>query len=476
MTTVIPSISPTDAELVAASRGGNREAFGQIVRKYQSMISGLIYAACGDLHRSEDVAQETFISAWKSLSGLSDPAKLPAWLCQIARHRIADQFRESVSQKVKLQRELGEGDIAAGEAPDRAMIAEENEILWRTLQRVPQPYRETLVLYYRQGRSTAEVAAAMETTDAGVRQRLARGRQMLREELAVRLERNLAASAPGEAFSLSVIAALPLAGAAGTTVGAAAQGSAAAKSGGVLLFLSTWLAPLMAFASLGLITVQSIRYSDAGRQKRFLIGYWIAFWLVIVAWVIACNQLIAFGHRRHWDYATFLPALSAAGCAYGMAMFGLMAWANLRAPAIQHHDQAYRAFKSFGLRFLFLAPLIYCGVGWLISLSIRAGDTLSAQFIVAAAVSGSALCAWRSTGEKLAANPIKMAFESWILMVATILLALDFRLRPWIAATSHLNLADLQQRMPLWSINLFGAILVFWMCLVALRPRVSKRR
>ena len=470
--TAIPSISRTDAELVAASRGGNREAFGQIVRKYQSMISGLIYAACGDLHRSEDVAQETFISAWKSLSGLSDPAKLPAWLCQIARHRIADQFRESVSQKVKLQREIGDSDIAADDPPDRAMIDEENEILWRTLLRIPQPYRETLVLYYRQGRSTAEVAAAMETTDAGVRQRLARGRQMLREELALRLERNLAASAPGEEFSLSVIAALPVAAAASTTA-VAAQGSAAAKSGGVLLFLSIWLAPLMALASLGLITVQSIRHSDAGRQKRFMIGYWIAFWLVIVAWVIACNELVAFGHRRHWDYATFLPALSAAGCIYGMVLFGLMSCTKLQ-PDVEHHHKTYRILKSFGLRFLFLAPLIYSGVGWLINYSIRAGDTVSAEFIGAAAVLGSAVCAWRGSGEKLARNPIKMAFESWMLMVAIILLALDFRLRPWIAATAHLILADLQQRMPLWSINLFGAILVLWMWLLARGPRMPK--
>ena len=60
----------TDADLVTASRSGDRRAFGQIIRKYQAMVSGLIYATCGDLHRSEDVAQETFISAWKSLSGL----------------------------------------------------------------------------------------------------------------------------------------------------------------------------------------------------------------------------------------------------------------------------------------------------------------------------------------------------------------------------------------------------------------------
>ncbi len=59
-----------DADLVAQSRRGNREAFGRIVRRYQGMVAGMIYSVCGDLHRSEDFAQETFRSAWKSLSGI----------------------------------------------------------------------------------------------------------------------------------------------------------------------------------------------------------------------------------------------------------------------------------------------------------------------------------------------------------------------------------------------------------------------
>src|SRR5690349_24804095 len=84
-----------DAELVSASRQGDREAFGRIVRRYQGMVTGLIYAACGDLHRSEDMAQDTFVSAWKSLSGLRDATKLPAWLCQVARHRLIDDARST---------------------------------------------------------------------------------------------------------------------------------------------------------------------------------------------------------------------------------------------------------------------------------------------------------------------------------------------------------------------------------------------
>src|SRR5256885_16276718 len=98
MTAIVTHEALTDSDLVAASRQGDREAFGGIVRKYQGLIAGLIYSACGDLNASEDIAQETFLAAWKSLSGLREPEKLPAWLCQIARHRLLDQHRENSRQ------------------------------------------------------------------------------------------------------------------------------------------------------------------------------------------------------------------------------------------------------------------------------------------------------------------------------------------------------------------------------------------
>src|SRR5690349_18218535 len=102
----------SDCELVVASRQGDRNAFGQIVRRYQGLISGLIYSACGNLAASEDIAQETFLAAWKSLSGLREPQKLRAWLCQIARHRMLDQHREAVRDNARLARAVTQYDPA----------------------------------------------------------------------------------------------------------------------------------------------------------------------------------------------------------------------------------------------------------------------------------------------------------------------------------------------------------------------------
>lgn len=54
-----------DAELVAESRDGNQNAYRQIVERYQTLISSLVYCATGNISQSEDLAQETFVSAWQ---------------------------------------------------------------------------------------------------------------------------------------------------------------------------------------------------------------------------------------------------------------------------------------------------------------------------------------------------------------------------------------------------------------------------
>src|ERR1700678_4062001 len=75
-----------DADLVAASLGGNRDAFRRIVERYQTLICSLAYCATGSVSQSQDMAQETFLAAWKDLARLREPDKLRAWLCRIARN------------------------------------------------------------------------------------------------------------------------------------------------------------------------------------------------------------------------------------------------------------------------------------------------------------------------------------------------------------------------------------------------------
>jgi RNA polymerase sigma factor (sigma-70 family) len=88
-----PPTKTNDAALVAESLDGNRDAFRQIVERYQTLICSVAYSATGNVSLSEDVAQETFMAAWKDLRLLREPKKRRAWLCGIVRGRIQKSFR-----------------------------------------------------------------------------------------------------------------------------------------------------------------------------------------------------------------------------------------------------------------------------------------------------------------------------------------------------------------------------------------------
>jgi len=202
----------SDSELVRESLAGNRDAFGWIVVRYQSLLCSIAYSATGNLNQSEDLAQETFVTAWKQLADLREPAKLRSWLCRISRNLTYDALRKRGREPVH-NAELLEDfqELPATELPpyDYSMQKEEEAILWRSIERIPETYRETLVLFYRQHRSIENVAAVLELSEDTVKQRLSRGRKLLHEQVLAFVEGSLERTSPGKAFTVGVVAALP---------------------------------------------------------------------------------------------------------------------------------------------------------------------------------------------------------------------------------------------------------------------------
>src|SRR6185503_4535032 len=92
---------------------------------------------------------------------------------------------------------------------EQTVSREEEAILWRAMEKIPETYREPLVLYYREHRSVANVAKALELSEDAVKQRLSRGRALLHEHVLALVEGTLERSNPGQAFTLGVMTALP---------------------------------------------------------------------------------------------------------------------------------------------------------------------------------------------------------------------------------------------------------------------------
>ena len=251
-TNIMPVAANNDAELVSGTLAGDRDAFGHIVSRYQSLICSLAYSATGSLGQSEDLAQETFITAWKHLGHLRERDKLRAWLCGIARNRINNflrrEGREPVREAEPLE-SITESQSAELLPAEQTISNEEQAILWRSLERIPQIYREPLILFYREHHSIEAVALSLNLTGDTVKQRLSRGRKLLQEQVLAFVEGALERSNPGKAFTIGVLAALP--GVLTTSAKAALIGAAAAKGGmtaktaGAFGLLGIFASPLM---------------------------------------------------------------------------------------------------------------------------------------------------------------------------------------------------------------------------------------
>lgn len=224
----------SDAELIHDAANGDVEAFGTIVKRYQTLVCSVAYAVLGDVATSEDIGQETFLSAWKQLSSLKDPTKLKSWLATTARNHARMHARKPSHQALdQTTSEPTSADKGIEEMVDR----DEQQIVWATLQRLPESYREPLILYYRQEQSVAEVAEALELSTDAVKQRLARGREMLRSQVMSTIERSLIRTVPTTTFTVAVMAAVgsakPVAAATAGTAALAGAKITATKSAGI---------------------------------------------------------------------------------------------------------------------------------------------------------------------------------------------------------------------------------------------------
>ncbi len=254
-----------DAALVARCRAGETAAFAHIVARYQSLICALTYSATGNVHQSEDLAQETFVAAWKSLPDLREPAKLRAWLCGIARNRALNRHRDNRREPSHAGEPLENLANQKTDEPNPATLAmaqDEHALVWRALEEMPETYREPLVLYYRQNQSVENVAGALDLTEDAVKQRLARGRNMLQERVLALVEGTLGRTNPGPVFTANVMAAIPIASTSLSKTAALATATTAkgvlvaTKATGFLGVLNILLGPLIGLLA-GLLGVES---------------------------------------------------------------------------------------------------------------------------------------------------------------------------------------------------------------------------
>jgi RNA polymerase sigma factor (sigma-70 family) len=337
MKAIVEPKSMSDSQLVEQTRCGDRDAFARIVERYQSLICALTLGACGDLQASQDLAQVTFITAWRELPNLKNPSKLKSWLCGIARNTVNNSFRRQRHVPTANAKNINECVDIPSRAPspcDQVITMEEERILSRALGELPPKYREPLVLFYRQNRSISEAAEVLGLSDDAVHQRLSRGRILLTERIVRLVEAALRKTGPTKAFTVGVLAALPVLAAtakASTIAMAAAKTSTTAKAAGLsgLIKVVFGIAPIASLGSyVGYKMSQDIEQSQQQRESvamfwRIAVGCLVAF----VALPLLLTPFLAMMMPKESLFASLTVWL---GIMYAVILLALIVWALRR--------------------------------------------------------------------------------------------------------------------------------------------------
>ena len=157
-------------EIEALNRclNGSSDSFEVIVGRYQSLVCGITFASTGNFGKSEELAQETFVLAWKNLRQLRDLSKFKPWLCQIARNVIQNWRRDARRDVIQHAVPLGitsEPTTLKADPSDLAIREEEQAVVNRAIEAMPEKYRLPLILFYREDKSNREVAQLVELSE-----------------------------------------------------------------------------------------------------------------------------------------------------------------------------------------------------------------------------------------------------------------------------------------------------------------------
>jgi RNA polymerase sigma-70 factor, ECF subfamily len=159
------------ADTIRAVAAGDRDAFSQLYSAYVRMVHAILL---GRVPRRDvdDLVQDVFVTAYTRIRELRDAAAFGGWLATIARNRATDYLRQSREQ-VELPPELPGGEP----------IEAETMAVLDVIRKLPEAYRETLLMRLVEGMTGAEIAERSGLTPASVRVNLHRGMKLLREKL-----------------------------------------------------------------------------------------------------------------------------------------------------------------------------------------------------------------------------------------------------------------------------------------------------
>jgi RNA polymerase sigma-70 factor (ECF subfamily) len=170
---------PDDRRLLSDLRAGRPEACAELIRAHYQAVYRFLVHLTRDVHRAEDLTQDTFTVAWQKIAAFQGRATLANWLHRIAYTKFVDDWRAERRASEVLERLTGP-DVAPPDPFDSIMADEEARRLYRALHGLGAAERTLLVLHYLQGLSYRDMASVLDEPVGTVKWRTSEALNRLR--------------------------------------------------------------------------------------------------------------------------------------------------------------------------------------------------------------------------------------------------------------------------------------------------------
>lgn len=185
------SPQPSDKELISAILDGDQELFSDLVHRYQARLVNFLFRLLHDVADAHDLAQEVFLKVYQALDRYDPQYKFSTWLFRVAQNAAIDRLRKRRLQLVSMDRPTrNSDDNSSWEFPghERSPYArlrnqERGGAISEAIEELPWEYRELIVMRHFAELSYAEIAEIKAMPLGTVKNKLFRGRQMLKETL-----------------------------------------------------------------------------------------------------------------------------------------------------------------------------------------------------------------------------------------------------------------------------------------------------
>lgn len=180
----------TENDLINRCKKGSREAFNELVLKYQTRVINIAYGMLSDREDALDAAQETFVRVYKNIESFKEQSSLTTWIYRITSNVCADILRKrqkgsNIISLNKLSDDNKETDIK-DDAPtpeDSAELSERQRAVREAIARLGDEYRTVITLCDMEGLSYDEIAAILKIPSGTVKSRINRARNSLKKIL-----------------------------------------------------------------------------------------------------------------------------------------------------------------------------------------------------------------------------------------------------------------------------------------------------